>query len=116
MIDGGTRNLSGLSNLLELDLSWCSNLTDEQLTHLPPSITKLKLKDCKNLTDQGIENLVNRCPNLEYLDISFCRNVSASAFTKLLELTLQELVLQGCQGSLIMIAELKGMGTEVSAS
>lgn len=80
LINGGARNLSGLSMLVELNLNWCSNLTDDELAQLPSSLTKLELKECSNLTDQGVANLVERCLNLEYLDISFCRGISMNAW------------------------------------
>jgi hypothetical protein len=57
----GLVHLKELNNLTYLDLSYCSELTDDGLVHLKglTNLTYLGLSECENITIDGVENLTN---------------------------------------------------------
>lgn len=88
------------SGLTELDLSWCSALTDRvipylvraaprlltlQLAHCPligdaglrgltksPQLRTLNLRGCMGISDEGAVDMALQAPHLAFLDLSFC--------------------------------------------
>jgi Leucine-rich repeat (LRR) protein len=66
-------SLGALSNLVELDASDCSNLAN-----LPGAISRMRaLKRLELRSCNSLQTLPNDLPKLEWLDLSYCREMSA---------------------------------------
>ncbi|GMM30077.1 hypothetical protein DAMA08_028220 [Martiniozyma asiatica (nom. inval.)] len=76
LTDQSMKHISiNLPNLLELDLSRCTTITDLGFISWlgnKLSIQKLILRDCTFLSDKAIEAIPLTCPNLNFLDLTFC--------------------------------------------
>ena len=75
-----------LPNLMRIDLSSCSRLTDKGIALLVgPSnrskLTSVLLNRCEKLTDKCFDYF-EKCPNLTKLDLMNCDRISVAAFTK----------------------------------
>jgi hypothetical protein len=63
------------TNLYELHLQWCSQLTDSGINVLVTnchSLQILNLKSCSQLTDQALQSIGSVCHQMKQLDISWC--------------------------------------------
>jgi F-box and leucine-rich repeat protein 2/20 len=72
-------NLQSSRQILKIDLSWCTTLTDATLSGLVekcPDITSLNLSYCKQISDAGIAAVVEKCPHLKTLDLSWCNQLT----------------------------------------
>ena len=72
-------------NLVELDTSWCANITDETCFALSKNCQNLKkISMCNSQTTaSGIEFLVTHLPYLESLDLSWCLKVNSNAVSEI---------------------------------
>ena len=72
--------VSGIPNLISLNLSGCFNVTDVGLSHAfcapCTSLTKLNLALCKQITDSALERISQMVPNLEELELGGCTNIT----------------------------------------
>ena len=97
----------------ELDL-WCTfnpdapprSLSDEFVYALAancPNLTFLNVSGCFNITNQAVLSLSNGCPKLYHLNISRCHQVTNEAILSLLKccLSLSMLKIQECQNLLL---------------
>jgi len=83
------------SQLEEIDLSWCFELTDEHISNLGEqtkqyadkhpglSLRRLTLAGCIKLTDAAVGHIVNFFGFLEHLSLSDCNQITDQAFTAL---------------------------------
>lgn len=93
--------VSGGSQLLNIDLTWCSQLTDLSLEHLARHCNRLEaltISLCLNVTDQGIALLVEQCVKLVALNVSECNVLTDMAVRSLSAQCplLRDLNLSGC--------------------
>ena len=77
----------------EAFLSWISNFDSNQQ---PYKLKELFLTDCSFLTDVTIDCLVQTCPDLHRLSVSFCCSLTKNAITLLSKLKLKELDISFC--------------------
>jgi len=96
-----------LTNLQQLDLSWCSSVTDEGIRALAESqhmanLQQLNLRWCSSVTDEGIRALAEseHMANLQQLNLSACDSVTDEGIRALAEsehmANLQQLDLDSC--------------------
>jgi F-box/leucine-rich repeat protein 2/20 len=93
-----SENIS-LENVTELDLSYCKNLTDDNLRLLleeSPNLQKMKLCSL-NITGEAFASENIRLENVTELDLSYCKNLTDDNLRVLLEKSpnLQTLKLDG---------------------
>ena len=72
-------------NIEILNLKQCIKLSDNAFSRLGTNLVKLtniNLESC-GITDVGTAAIRNGCPNLEFIDLSWCRNISSVALGKL---------------------------------
>lgn len=118
----GVRELAPLAALRELDLTYCRNVTAEDLRHLPRSLRSLDLDRCAgvgagtgaalsgmrlerlvlasaDVTDEDVATLVGEQPLSLLLDLTGCGQLTA-ATAELLANTprIQRLAVSGCAG------------------
>lgn len=70
MTRGGFKNLKKLTYLVSLNMSMIDKLENEDLAHVPSSVTSLALRRCKKISTQGMKNLST--PELRSLVIRGC--------------------------------------------
>lgn len=78
MTERGAQQLSRLTKLESLDLSWTA-LSDLGLQHIATSIKglqRLKLDCCKNIHNHGIQAIAENLPNLTSLNLSWCKGIT----------------------------------------
>lgn len=77
--------LKQFPKLEHLHLSNCGSITGSAFTEMQPQCPNLKIIKLTHsyLTDQAISTLPEKCPNLEHLDLSGCKNLTGSAFTRM---------------------------------
>ena len=86
-----------LFSLQELNLSWCPSLTDigliSFLNRTGGSMKRLDLSATR-ITLSEVGSLATWCPNLEELDLSYCRKITEDGLISLLEKTGKHLTLK----------------------
>nr|XP_019934270.1 PREDICTED: F-box and leucine-rich protein 22 [Paralichthys olivaceus] len=66
-------------NLLELTLSGCGHITDQDVVSLLQSCRRLRrlhLENCVRITDRSLEGVVAHGDGLEEVKVDFCRNIT----------------------------------------
>lgn len=71
-------SINNLKGLRILNLSACTNISDNSLKHTlkMQELKELHLSACQKISIVGIVYLVEKCPSLEYLELSKCQNIS----------------------------------------
>ncbi|KAK4658385.1 hypothetical protein QC762_101370 [Podospora pseudocomata] len=71
----------GLPNLKELRLAFCgSAVSDASLGCISLHLNELRglsVRGCVRVTGNGVENVLENCPALEWLDVSQCKNLGS---------------------------------------
>jgi F-box/leucine-rich repeat protein 2/20 len=83
----------------------------EEIKH--PNLQVLNLSWCKNLSDEAIMKIVDGCPYLEALHLAWCSNISSNAILALVKKTtkLRILNVRGCNKvPMLMIKFLSASG------
>ena len=99
-------------------LDTCTLLTDEAVLALAerlPGLTHISLfGGTEAITSRAMETLVSQCRELEFIELSFCPNVSDATLMKIAEHCpkLAELHVQGCPG--VTAAGLTELGSQCS--
>ena len=97
--DTGLYSLSGLTHLQKLDLNNCSQLTDVGLGYLS-RLTQLRilhLGECGKLSDRGIQTVSRQHPQLWFLHLSGCTQITDVGFASLVAIRrLKLLSFSGC--------------------
>ncbi|XP_066458525.1 S-phase kinase-associated protein 2 isoform X1 [Eleutherodactylus coqui] len=95
-----TQMLKSCASLLELNLSWCDFTADHvksAVENFPRSLTQLNFSGYRqNLEIVDVETLVQRCPDLIYLDLSDSVMLTADCLPAFHQLRLQHLGLSRC--------------------
>lgn len=71
-----------LKQLRILNLTYCSQLTDQNLKLIAqanPLLLELNIERCRKISDQGIAHLVTTCPHLHHINVGFCDQLSDQA-------------------------------------
>ncbi len=80
-------NFNNLNSLIEIDLSCNLIINDELIRSLASTrgkfLKSLNISGCSLITDKGIDSITSTMTNLEYLAISFLKNVTARALSNL---------------------------------
>eukprot|EP01124_Arcella_intermedia_P015195 TRINITY_DN21706_c0_g1_i1.p1 TRINITY_DN21706_c0_g1~~TRINITY_DN21706_c0_g1_i1.p1 ORF type:complete len:417 (-),score=67.97 TRINITY_DN21706_c0_g1_i1:14-1264(-) len=78
-----------------------NNATDTILSHLWPSLNKIKLLDlagCKAITDAALKGITQNCKSLRIISLYQCRNITNDGLIELLNaVSLKSLNLQCCR-------------------
>lgn len=98
-----------MPTLRVLNLSSVWNMTDAGLTlfdfklspltsqkSLESGLTSLDLSNCRKITDTGIQSLLDSCKQLEHLELSYCKNLTAKIFEHPIWSRFKKLNLQRC--------------------
>lgn len=74
-------SIGRLCGLRSLNLSSCNRLTDVSLKYAFDflELRELRLSKCQQVTSMGLENVISKCPSLEYVDLSECHNINDKA-------------------------------------
>jgi len=92
LTDEGVKHIAtSCSNLVLLDISCCQHISDEALIALgemrpntaAASLVHLNLAQCQGISDKGIKSFAARNGSLEFLDLSYVRNVGDAAIMAL---------------------------------
>lgn len=84
--DDSIANISECHSIGEIDLSFCSQLTDRGVKLLPVwNLQSVKLCGCTQITDTAIKWLARICgADLRYLDLSHCTRITQSGLLRVL--------------------------------
>jgi ABC-type transporter Mla MlaB component len=95
--DQGLANIAAMRSLKSLDLSNCDRLTGAGLACLQAltGMTSLNLAHCEGVDDAGLAHL-SHLPDLQSLDIRNCQQISGIGLAHLPPKCLKSLVLSGC--------------------
>ncbi|KAK7891519.1 hypothetical protein WMY93_023482 [Mugilogobius chulae] len=72
-------------NLLQLSLSGCAHISDQDVLCVLrscPRLRRLYLENCVRITDDALEAVVTHGSNLEEVRMDFCRNISQSGLQR----------------------------------
>ena len=86
-------------SVVELDLSYCSGITNDALLMLArmPLLKSLSLRHCNRISDEGVLSvLASFGTSLCELDLSFCTRLTDDCLVKLKLPNLQRLILRSC--------------------
>lgn len=78
-LNNNSTHQSSLQNLICLDLSDCTNVTDIALDYILkscPSLQIINLSSCEEITDAGLIRLVNSCIHLIDLNLTRCKKLT----------------------------------------
>ncbi|XP_055789606.1 dynein regulatory complex subunit 6 isoform X2 [Salvelinus fontinalis] len=83
MTDSSLKSMGTLKNLVYLNISHCSRVSDMGLRYLTegPSASKLRelnLSNCSRINDLAIMRVAQKCSKLNHLSVSYCDNLSNS--------------------------------------
>uniref|UniRef100_A0A4W5KDK7 F-box and leucine-rich repeat protein 13 n=1 Tax=Hucho hucho TaxID=62062 RepID=A0A4W5KDK7_9TELE len=83
MTDSSLKSMGALKNLVYLNISHCSRVSDMGLRYLTegPSASKLRelnLSNCSRINDLAIMRVAQKCSKLNHLSVSYCDNLSNS--------------------------------------
>ena len=90
-----------LPNLVELDLSFCKQISDQSLNKVARSTHNLRilsLTGCSNITSRGLTAIAMGMPDLRSLNVCSCRRISDNGI-----LTLAGLSPETASGTLLVI-------------
>lgn len=81
LYDIGLKPCVNLRMLTVCNLTDCVRLTDRGIKQILTSpsafhIQELSLTNCIRVGDQTVQKIVNNCPNLTYLSIAYCENIT----------------------------------------
>lgn len=74
-------------NIESLNLKQCTRLTDESYAQIGTHLSKLvnlSLESCQ-ISDEGLMAISKGCPKLEFIDISWCTNLTSNSIKTLAE-------------------------------
>ncbi|KAK6318131.1 hypothetical protein J4Q44_G00114220 [Coregonus suidteri] len=83
MTDSSLKSMGALKNLVYLNISHCSRVSDMGLRYLTegPSASKLRelnLSNCSRINDLAIMRVAQKCSKLNHLSVAYCDNLSNS--------------------------------------
>ncbi|CAN1276870.1 F-box/LRR-repeat protein 3 [Linum perenne] len=84
--DEGLKSISRCSKLSSLKLGICLNITDDGLSHIGiycSKLTELDLYRSAGIGDSGILAIASGCPDLEMINMSYCKDITDSSLISL---------------------------------
>ncbi|MBA3721832.1 MAG: hypothetical protein H0W88_05470 [Parachlamydiaceae bacterium] len=78
--------LSRIHQLIQLNLSNCSQITDEDIKNICracPNLNELHLEANRKVTDFAINDIVHLCPKLSILNLNRCEEISDQALVEI---------------------------------
>ncbi|GKZ00589.1 hypothetical protein MPSEU_001011100 [Mayamaea pseudoterrestris] len=103
LTDEAAQAIAGMANLKTLIAAECHRFTDAFVTEVSahvPQLNHLNLRYCRLISDNAVNVVAERMSHLHSLDVSFCPRLTASSISNLISLrggTLAELSLRQCR-------------------
>merc|ERR1712070_315121 len=106
------------AELSVLNLSFCTNLTDQSMELIAkacPKLENVNISGCVHLSDAGIRHLAVNCSHIQIFAISFCKRLTDTSVCTMADfLWLEDLSLEGCRhitddGIEVLAMEFAGM-------
>ena len=98
---GGEEGGKRFSELQELDLGMCSNITDASVLEVArrcSNLQCLEVYNCENITDASLMEVARQCSKIHTLNLDSCSNITDASMLEVARRcsNLSQLILSGC--------------------